>query len=804
MSYYNPFAKVIQFLVLALFFLPTGAASTIHAVIFASTNDASIGKGNTVSLSLFEEEFSRIEKILPIKRYIYDDDLFTKDNVSYVINKLKPLVKKNDIVLFIFLGHGYNPLTSFLKYPNLLFSNTQGSVTPTELKANSLPLQTIIDDFSVLDPRLFIAFVEACNYDPEEESEEEFSFLNGGAYNIALPPIPDEKKLEELFVKPSGSFIITSSQPKEPSYINDEDGGIFSQALILALKKETSVNNTATTSLDEFFERTKTYTLDLAEKISVVQTPQMFKIPPSDYSLETDDLIDPEEEFDYKNHKKRKFVIWLVALFTKSPVKKDFEKGLSQGKISSLRQSIPPGEKGDRTLNKIYRKTPVMYHIAEALVSELDADTAKAMLNFSIAYELLKAGTFTDKDRKIMKLMEENDTDNITGIKDASQDFNKWLRKKLGLYKDKYQEMIVGFDNDIGKNQKKLQIIDDDIAKLLNDVKDINLEIKELEQKIEKADQPRVRSVQLELDDIQKISGQTWNDIRDVYDKIQEEGLVDSLTDVKEIAVPNSNAKIQMKFGKEKMNSNLQTTPNGYKLGKYCTDEIVEVTENTMLLLLKKIDDIPVGERGAINVDLTITGNADWKGGSGKLNIYYKSEEEIDQEYIDKNNDPHSFYMEVGDSRNINNEELAFLRAYCAFQKTLSILQGKGISPTQIKVKFIAIAHAKPSPMPPGVDPGKKYRGIEISIQIENLYKHYQDKLDELRNELAILQGERQKKMDLIEKKKGEKKAIEEEIKRLEEEKKKTENLIGDINPLKAQSSANKAFEKVDRAFSKK
>ena len=45
---------------------------------------------------------------------------------------------------------------------------------------------------------------------------------------------------------------------------------------------------------------------------------------------------------------------------------------------------------------------------------------------------------------------------------------------------------------------------------------------------------------------------------------------------------------------------------------------------------------------------------------------------------------------------------------------------------------------------------GKEDRGVEISITIENLYKHYMDEIKRLKNRLAIIQGEiKQKENDI-------------------------------------------------------
>jgi chromosome segregation ATPase len=81
---------------------------------------------------------------------------------------------------------------------------------------------------------------------------------------------------------------------------------------------------------------------------------------------------------------------------------------------------------------------------------------------------------------------------------------------------------------------------------------------------------------------------------------------------------------------------------------------------------------------------------------------------------------------------------LAFLRAYCAYHVILNILKQKNI--TDYNVQFQAIEHE----LPEGISEkdktaGADFRGVDIDMTVENLYKHYLDEIEEVEAEIEAI-----------------------------------------------------------------
>ena len=151
-----------------------------------------------------------------------------------------------------------------------------------------------------------------------------------------------------------------------------------------------------------------------------------------------------------------------------------------------------------------------------------------------------------------------------------------------------------------------------------------------------------------------------------------------------------------------------------------------------MGILLKPVDKVP--NKSELEVKIKVIGNADWKGGGKLLNIFYVGEQDIFQEYTNREGETKTFKIDEGERRKITNEELAFLRAYCSYEIIKNTLEEKGVR--DYLVQFQAIEHDEPEKTPDNPDPGSAYRGVSIDMTIENLFKHYLDKIKLLEEEI--------------------------------------------------------------------
>ncbi len=145
-------------------------AQTIHAIIFAASDDATIGAGTQKSYHLLTQEMNNIvsQTGMEIKTYYKSGSSFTLGNYQSVMADLGEEDLSNDVVLFYFLGHGFESESS--PYPNLLFKTTTGSVTEQQLDEATVSMEVIKDELQQKNARLTILIGEACNNELDLES----------------------------------------------------------------------------------------------------------------------------------------------------------------------------------------------------------------------------------------------------------------------------------------------------------------------------------------------------------------------------------------------------------------------------------------------------------------------------------------------------------------------------------------------------------------------------------------------------------------------------------------------------------
>lgn len=772
------FLKKSGSLLLLLLLVGPLSASTIHAVIFAGTQDATIGEGNQVSYDLIRKELNRIHQIendLFVEFYDFTGDQFKLDNLSQVKNQLKSKKEnlKNDILFFIFIGHGFNQATEVLKYPNLVFLNTKGSESESDILDNSQPLQQIIQDFQlVLQPRLFIAYAEACND----------NYIKGGDEPLASLATPDlintaslrtttpKEKFHELFVEPEGLVVFTSSRASQPSYVSSTQGGVYTQSFVKALQLETSMATNRKATLKSVFDHSKKLVTQISSGFTWTQTPQYTE------NLKSTPLNSNTSAATPPSKKKRGLIAWLIAKLAPNKIKKQMKKAFEKdGTLLSLNMAIPVDDAGDRMRKKMYTKNPMMYFIQEALVSEEQGRAGEALRNYNIAHGLWSDGYYTSHDEKLMKQMKNMDANNLTGIRSHSS-YALWLNHKRGIFEGIFTDKIGIEDANISEYEMRIAELENSIETSRNEINALRAESDRTKIRIDSLDKPREQTVELQLKDMRNTSKSTMQNIREVVKKGRSIGASDFPVNEQEVSLED-NAVVKFKYGKRRMDSNLRPDIKGYKLGKYCTEDIVSFTQDLMEILLLRVDEVPPANLKDIVVKLNITGNADWIGGTRKLGIKYAAKKDIDEQYKDKNGESQTFYVSAGETIRIDNKELAFLRAYCAYETILAILNSKGIN--NVEVYFTAIAW----PIPPNTSPrdqeaGKAYRGVDISVSIKNLYKHYVEEIEKLEERLEEIKEEIRGRQANIEENEALILALENKIAVAKAEKLKLENIL--------------------------
>jgi phage shock protein A len=705
---------------------------TIHAIVFAATNDATIGDGSQKSFNLISSEIETIinQTGMRSKLYYRTSEAFTLGSYQSVINELEDADLSKDMVLFYFLGHGYQ---SDNPYPNLVFKNTSGVVTEQDLSEASVNLEAISKEITAKGARLTIVIGEACNNELDLGSGNYAN--NEDVVTPLTPPLATAEKYRRLFLDAEGSILVSSSRSGQPSYISKSEGGAFTQSFLKALHKQTQKSNTEKAHWIELLDDAREQTQNLAKrkKLETIQTPQFNVVQNVRYMKS----VEPELEGE-----KPSVTFWtrLVAYFAPNKVEKSFNKALKEGDLLDLESILATqGESGDKMKQEMITKNPVTFYMAQAMIFEEKGDTVNSLLNYSIAYELGKSNR-TKRDQalidKIIKLNEKHGE--IAGLNEAAN-YQTWLKSKLEQHRTHYENDISQVDDNIVKIKNEIEEIEvtieqdrSSIKQFQDGIKADRQRIQEIEQEIKSIDIKRTQTVEIKLGSVKKESASTLNKIDGLLEQIEREGIVDN-----QKAVTIDDAKVEFKFAKRNTASSLEPTTTGYQLGKYCTTDIVNTTTKLMDILLKPVDKVPNKEE--LQVKVKVIGNADWQGGGKLLNIWYTGEQDIFQEYVNGKGESKTFKINRGESRRITNEELAFLRAYCSYEIIKNALEAKGVR--DYMVHFQAIEHIKPEKTGGNSDPGSAYRGVNIDMTIENLFKHYLDKIKQLEQEIEEIKN---------------------------------------------------------------
>jgi hypothetical protein len=345
----------------------------------------------------------------------------------------------------------------------------------------------------------------------------------------------------------------------------------------------------------------------------------------------------------------------------------------------------------------------------------------------------------------------------------------------------------VKLEGEITELEQSIEQDENQILTIESSINQDNSTISGLENRIAALDKKRQQKIEIKLKSAGKETQETIKKIESYLDELERTGAVDEAAEPKYI----DDATVEFKFAKRKTAASLEPTTTGYELGQYCTSDIEATANAIMNLLLRPVDDVPQNKRDELKVKVKITGNSDWIGSRNgqPLGIQYTAETDLFEEYVNQEGEKKTFRLTAGETVNITNEELAFLRAYCAYNVIMTILNEKNI--TDYNVQFQAIEHV----LPEGIDEkdrtaGEDYRGVDIDMTVENLYKHYLDEIEEVETEIeAIKTRIRQQRREITRISDGiaEKESqIENRRQEIEKQKSEKERLKGIITLAKA------------------
>jgi len=205
-----------------------GSSATLHLVLVANTLDPSIGTGCATDEKNLRNEFSEVADALGVslKEYIIDGASFSKQSVLAELNSLSPA--SNDIVMFIYRGHGFRWKGQAEDWPRM--DLRPSSYAPIN-DNTSMNLQDVYAAVKNKGARLSIILADCCNSEVDVSSVTTTNYLT-----LQLDNNSDVSKLKKLFMSANGTILSSAAQKGEVSWTTPQ-GGLYCMSFLQALRE---------------------------------------------------------------------------------------------------------------------------------------------------------------------------------------------------------------------------------------------------------------------------------------------------------------------------------------------------------------------------------------------------------------------------------------------------------------------------------------------------------------------------------------------------------------------------------------
>ena len=222
--------------------------TTLHFVLVANTLDPSIGASCALDETNLRNEFKQIAAALNIgfKEYVFaDENNFNKDKVKTALNSLQPA--SNDIVVFIYRGHGYRTTAQQDDWPML---DIRTSAFQPISSSNGLGLLEVYNILNSKGARLNVILGDCCNSYIDQSPITSNNFMT-----FQLNNNTDLSKLKKLFIGSKGTILSAAARKGEVSYASAQ-GGLYTLSFLQALHESISYLNSEQPNWDKLIANT--------------------------------------------------------------------------------------------------------------------------------------------------------------------------------------------------------------------------------------------------------------------------------------------------------------------------------------------------------------------------------------------------------------------------------------------------------------------------------------------------------------------------------------------------------------------
>lgn len=185
---------------------------------------------------------------LPIVIEKVDNANFSKAGVLNAIRRIKPKVKKDDIVIFHYSGHGFRyKEDDKLPFPRM-FLRYGDSPNRVDMYNTSMNLEDVFKSIQAMGARLNLVMGDCCN--------TEISIRRDQIYDTAKAQYPpgyydmNKRPAASLFLQSKGSYIFAAAKPGQAAKGSNTYNGFFTTGIIHAILMELKRNDSKVEWMD--------------------------------------------------------------------------------------------------------------------------------------------------------------------------------------------------------------------------------------------------------------------------------------------------------------------------------------------------------------------------------------------------------------------------------------------------------------------------------------------------------------------------------------------------------------------------
>lgn len=206
---------------------PQGGPTTLHLIVAANTNVSDIGQACKVDLNNVLSEFRGVAKAtgMTFKQYLVSGNNYGKEALANTIANLQP--GSNDVVVFVYTGHGFRFQDQEDYYPNMDLSPSSYD----DVTENYVAFTDVYKTIAAKGARLNIVLSDCCN----SEIDADRPLINTNSLFSRANNSYDVNKLRKLFLRSKGDIVATAASPGQYSWCGN-NGGFFLLSFIESLR----------------------------------------------------------------------------------------------------------------------------------------------------------------------------------------------------------------------------------------------------------------------------------------------------------------------------------------------------------------------------------------------------------------------------------------------------------------------------------------------------------------------------------------------------------------------------------------